>query len=115
MPTSALSAFYVRVVKLLGLDWTFHPLQPVRPAAQEKSVWSGGSSDRIKRMTSRRQHAISLAATSINRSAMTAVAMLILSFFAQAQMNTAEISGVVEDASGAVIPGAGVAASRHHC
>ncbi len=45
-----------------------------------------------------------------DRGAITAVALLILSSFAQAQMNTAEISGVVEDASGAVIPGAGVTA-----
>jgi hypothetical protein len=41
---------------------------------------------------------------------MLAVVLLILASFAWAQMNTAEISGVVEDASGAVIPGAGVIA-----
>ena len=44
--------------------------------------------------------------TLINRGATLAVALVILCSFAPAQMNTAQISGVVEDASGAVIPGA---------
>jgi len=46
----------------------------------------------------------------MSRIAMIAVALLILTPFALAQMNTAVISGVVEDASGGVIPGAGVTA-----
>jgi hypothetical protein len=46
----------------------------------------------------------------LTRSAVYAIALLILASIAKAQMNTAEISGVVQDASGAVILGAGVTA-----
>jgi hypothetical protein len=70
----------------------------------------GRSNGRIKRMTPRPLLAILPAVLSAITGATAASALLILAPLALAQMNTAEISGVVEDASGAVIPGAGVTA-----
>jgi len=61
-------------------------------------------------MGSRGRFAISLAVSFINALTTTAVALWIFAPLAPAQMNTAEITGVVEDASGAVVPGVSVTA-----